>query len=112
MASLVAVTRPGLAFLFGLAALLASGTDSRAQKPAKFELRTTAFSRGGNIPVKYTCDGANISPALAWTDPPAGTESFVLIVDDPDAPSGTWVHWVVYDLPATARELAEGQPPG
>lgn len=75
-----------------------------------FTLTTTAFQPGGDIPRKYTCQGADVSPALAWTDAPAGAQSFVLIVDDPDAPVGTWVHWVAYDLPATARDLPEGVP--
>jgi len=73
-------------------------------------LTTNAFSPGGTIPRKFTCDGPDVSPALKWTDPPAGTQSFALIADDPDAPAGTWVHWVVYDLPATARELPENVP--
>ncbi len=73
-------------------------------------LTTTAFQPGATIPKKFTCDGPDVSPALSWTDPPGGTQSFALIVDDPDAPMGTWVHWVLYDLPATTRELAEGVP--
>jgi hypothetical protein len=75
-----------------------------------FALTTTAFQPGGDIPRKYTCQGVDLSPALAWTDAPAGAQSFALIVDDPDAPAGTWVHWVAYDLPATARSLPEGVP--
>jgi Raf kinase inhibitor-like YbhB/YbcL family protein len=74
------------------------------------KLTTTAFQPGGAIPKKFTCDGPDVSPPLAWADPPAGTQSFALIVDDPDAPVGTWVHWVLYDLPASARELPEGVP--
>ncbi len=74
------------------------------------KLTTTAFQPGAAIPKKFTCDGPDVSPAFAWTDAPAGTQSFALIVDDPDAPVGTWVHWVLYDLPATTRELAEGVP--
>ncbi len=77
---------------------------------ATFQLKTSAFSNGGVIPAKFTCDGADVSPALSWNDPPAGTKSFALIMDDPDAPSGTWVHWVLYDLPASVRELPEGVP--
>jgi Raf kinase inhibitor-like YbhB/YbcL family protein len=73
-----------------------------------FHLSTTAFPDGGFISKKFTCDGTDISPALAWTEPPAGTKSFSLIVDDPDAPAGTWVHWVLYDLPGDARKLEEG----
>jgi len=75
-----------------------------------FTLSSTAFPPGGDIPSKYTCSGADVSPALSWTDPPAGTQSFALIADDPDAPVGTWVHWVAYDLPAGARQLPEGVP--
>ncbi|MBZ5698343.1 MAG: YbhB/YbcL family Raf kinase inhibitor-like protein [Acidobacteriia bacterium] len=73
-----------------------------------FRLTTTAFQNGGLIPKKFTCDGPDISPALAWTEPPAGTKNLAVIVDDPDAPAGTWVHWVLYDLPGDARELGEG----
>jgi len=73
-----------------------------------FELKSSGFSTGGDIPKKFTCDGPDLSPALSWNDPPAGTQSISLIMDDPDAPVGTWVHWVLYDLPDTARELPEG----
>ena len=75
-----------------------------------FALTTPAFTPGGEIPRKFTCQGADVSPALAWADFPAGAQSFALIVDDPDAPVGTWVHWVAYDLPAGARALPEGVP--
>lgn len=76
-----------------------------------FQVRTPAFHPGGDIPSHFTCDGADISPALEWTDPPEGTESFALVVDDPDAPRGTWVHWVVYDLPPNERNLPQGVEP-
>jgi hypothetical protein len=72
------------------------------------KLISAAFEPGGTIPKKFTCDGPDASPALAWSGAPAGTQSFALIMDDPDAPVGTWVHWVLYDLPAGTRELAEG----
>jgi hypothetical protein len=71
---------------------------------------TSISFQGGQIPAKFTCNGAGISPQLAWTVPPAGTASFALIVTDPDAPRGTFVHWVLYDLPAGARALPEGLP--
>jgi len=74
------------------------------------KLTSTAFQPGANIPKKFTCDGPDVSPALAWTDPPADTHTFALIMDDPDAPVGTWVHWVLYDLPPNTRDLAEGVP--
>jgi Raf kinase inhibitor-like YbhB/YbcL family protein len=73
-----------------------------------FELKSPAFSSGGDIPVKHTCDGQDVSPVLRWTDPPGNAKAFALIADDPDAPAGTWVHWVLYGVPATTRELPEG----
>ena len=72
-----------------------------------FILTTTAFKDGAPIPGKYTCDGVDVSPPLAWSGAPAGTRSFALIADDPDAPGGTWVHWVLYNLPAEVSELPE-----
>lgn len=75
------------------------------------EIRSDAFTEGGMIPTKYTCDGENISPPLSWTGIPEGTRTFALICDDPDAPGGTWVHWLIWNLPVTARELVEHIPP-
>lgn len=72
------------------------------------ELRSKAFQDGQTIPRKHTCDGPDLSPPLEWSDVPNGIQSFALIVEDPDAPAGIWVHWVVYDLPAEARFLPEG----
>ena len=72
------------------------------------QISSAAFSAGETIPKKFTCDGPDVSPNLTWTDSPPKTQSFALIMDDPDAPVGTWVHWVLYDLPADARELSEG----
>lgn len=92
--------------------ILAAGIACAGGPPGKLEVSTTAFRPGGTIPTQFTCSGENISPALAWSQPPAHTQSFVLIVDDPDAPAGTWVHWVVYNLPASARRLPEGVPTG
>jgi Raf kinase inhibitor-like YbhB/YbcL family protein len=69
---------------------------------------TTAFENNSLIPEKFTCDGADISPELTWTEPPSGTKALALIMDDPDAPRGTFVHWVLYDLPPDTRSLAEG----
>ena len=71
-------------------------------------IESQAFPAGGDIPRQYTCDGPDVSPSLRWNEPPTGTKTFALIADDPDAPVGTWVHWVVYDLPAAARALPEG----
>lgn len=75
-----------------------------------FEIKSTAFSDKGMIPARYTCDGEDVSPALSWSDPPAGTRSFALISDDPDAPAGTWVHWVLYNIPGERRSLTEALP--
>jgi Raf kinase inhibitor-like YbhB/YbcL family protein len=80
-------------------------------------LESPAFADGGPIPQRFTCDGEDLPPPLAWRDVPAGTETFALVVDDPDAPAGTWAHWVLFDLPGTETGLAEGMtartlPPG
>ena len=72
------------------------------------QLSSTSFKAGEEIPRKFTCDGADGSPELSWTAPPTGTQSFALIMDDPDAPVGTFTHWVLYDLPAQTSTLAEG----
>jgi Raf kinase inhibitor-like YbhB/YbcL family protein len=74
------------------------------------QLTTPLFKPGGDIPEHCTCDGSDSSPALNWNTPPERTRSFALVVEDPDAPGGTWVHWVLYDLSATERELPEGVP--
>ncbi len=72
------------------------------------QLKTPAFKSGSVIPERYTCDGSDLSPELSWNAPPQGTETLALIVEDPDAPGRTWIHWVLYDLPATERGLPEG----
>lgn len=97
-----------IVFFFGiywLATLVGAGGEAMA-----FEITSDAFQEQGNIPKKFTCDGADLSPALKWTEPPGGSQGFALISDDPDAPMGTWVHWVIYDIPGNARGLAEGIP--
>ncbi|HCU24245.1 MAG TPA: YbhB/YbcL family Raf kinase inhibitor-like protein [Deltaproteobacteria bacterium] len=73
-----------------------------------FELKSSAFGEGQNIPKKYSCEGSDSSPDFSWGQPPAGTQEFVLIADDPDAPAGTWVHWVLYGIPGERRSLPEG----
>jgi Raf kinase inhibitor-like YbhB/YbcL family protein len=74
------------------------------------ELISTAFQQGEAIPQQYTGDGRNASPPLKWSNPPGGTRSLALVCDDPDAPRGTFTHWVVFNLPAESRELSEGVP--
>jgi len=73
-------------------------------------LRSPAFEEGGNIPSQFTCDGEDRSPELSWSGAPENTASYVLICDDPDAPGGDWVHWVIFDLPPQSSGLAEGVP--
>jgi Raf kinase inhibitor-like YbhB/YbcL family protein len=76
----------------------------------KITVTSSAFQEGGMIPKQYTCDGKDVSPPLAWESVPEGTKSLALICDDPDAPMGTWVHWVLYDLPPTVKALPESVP--
>jgi hypothetical protein len=76
----------------------------------EIKIISPAFEDGALIPKKYTCDGKNISPPLKWGSLPSGTESIVIICEDPDAPAGTWVHWILFNLPADCRELAENIP--
>jgi hypothetical protein len=106
MRRLHAIASSVLALVLNL--LLAAGMPGKPM--AAFELKSSAFLNGNAIPPRFTCDGSDLSPALSWNDPPAGTKTFALIMDDPDAPAGTWVHWVLYDLPASVRELPEGVP--
>ena len=76
----------------------------------EINIKSSAFKEGEMIPSKYTCDGVNVSPPLKWNDPPKGTKSLVLISDDPDAPMGIWVHWVVYNIHASVKEFPENIP--
>ena len=88
----------------------AVGDAVTAEDAMDFALTSGAFTHGEALPSTHTCDGADRSPALAWSAPPAGTKSLALIVDDPDAPRGRWVHWVVYNLPPALRGLPEAFP--
>lgn len=74
------------------------------------EIKSSVFQNNGEIPKKYTCSGEDVSPPLSFSGIPEGTKSLALICDDPDAPGRTWVHWVVYDLPAKTAELPENVP--
>ena len=69
---------------------------------------SSAFAEGGSIPPLHTCSGADVSPALEWNGVPEGTRSFALIMEDPDAPMGTWIHWLLFDIPGNLRTLAQG----
>lgn len=77
---------------------------------AQIQLTSAAFAYGDKIPVRFTCEGDDVSPPLQWRGAPLETRSFALILDDPDAPRGTWVHWVLYNIPATAVELTQAVP--
>jgi len=104
------VTMAVFCFVFGM-----SATGSALGGPVgkdTMQLTSTAFGDGAQILAKHTCDGENISPPLKWSGTPAMARSLALIVDDPDAPAATWVHWVLYDLPTDTSELPEGASPG
>ena len=90
----------------------ANSNETTLKNEGKKTMKITslAFVNNGMIPAKYTCDGEDISPPLQWDGIPDGTKSFALICDDPDAPMGTFVHWVLYNLPAETKELAENIP--
>lgn len=111
---------PSRVIVFLLLLLLSAGgiigckrnsSEARPEGAAmKIELSSTAFREGETIPKQYTGDGKDVSPPLRWAEPPQGTKSFALICDDPDAPGRTWVHWVLFNLPADARELPDDTP--
>lgn len=104
--------------VFGFSGLLlppGSGRQSAFSFPvppqtqgARLSISSPSFANGGEIPKKFSCDGADVSPQLSWTEPPAGTTTFALLADDPDAPAGNWNHWAIWNLPASARSLPEG----
>jgi Raf kinase inhibitor-like YbhB/YbcL family protein len=100
----------GLWYYCGVVAVTVPFTAAR-EAPMTLSLTSTAFTEGATIPVAHTCDGPDRSPPLAWHGTPTGTAALALIVDDPDAPAGTWVHWVLYDVPPTLTTLPENVPP-
>ena len=99
--------------VLALAVLAAGAASIQQARAASFALASSAFADGGAIPSRYTCDGRDLSPPLAWSGVPEGARSLALVVDDPDAPdpaapTTTWVHWVLYDIPAATTAIAEG----
>lgn len=99
--------------IVSLILLLVAAFSIHGGEPMVFSIASSAFSHNGEIPGKYTCDVDDVSPALSWSGIPEAAESLVLIVDDPDAPDPaapkqTWVHWVLYNLPADCTDLPEG----
>jgi Raf kinase inhibitor-like YbhB/YbcL family protein len=113
-----------LKIALALATLASCGADNHASNETnggmamenatltKLNLISDAFQNGQPIPTQFTCDGADETPTLRWGEPPAGTKSFALVIDDPDAPSGTFRHWGVFDIPDSARSIAGGQRVG
>ena len=87
-------------------------SEDKGMEGKKMDLKvtSTSFAQGAMIPSRYTCDGSDVSPQLSWTKGPEGTKSYALISDDPDAPVGTWVHWVMYNIPAGMTSLREDIP--
>lgn len=103
----------GLALLLGLLAACQGEETASDQQPGvgvNLQVKSTAFAQSEEIPVRFTCDGEDVSPPLSWSEPPPGTQSLVLIADDPDAPGGTWDHWVLFNIPAAVRLLPENVP--
>ncbi len=93
-----------------IAILTACSRHPAETAPLTLQLISPDFSPGATIPKPLTCDGGDLSPALQWQSPPGAAESFALIADDPDAPVGTWVHWVIFDMPRTLRSLPQNFP--
>ena len=91
-------------------ALTVLGGPPVSSEAGPLVLAASAFSNGEPIPLRYSCDGEDISPSLAWSGVPRGAETLVVVMDDPDAPGGTWDHWVVFNIPADVRGLDEAQP--
>lgn len=86
----------------------AAQTADKGASSMGFTIQSSDFANGADIPRAYSCDGEDRSPALAWSGAPAGTKTFALIADDPDAPVGTWVHWVIFNIPAKTQSLSAG----
>jgi len=99
-----------LLLLIALTFFTSNQCKNKTDMSTNIILKSDSFSDGGMIPAKYTCDGANISPQLSWDNAPKDTKSFVLICEDPDAPMGTFTHWILYDIPADVHELPENLP--
>ena len=109
IAALILLLLAGILALFLLLAPARTETFS-SETEFTMNLTSPAFAQGQPIPVKFSCKGADVSPALAWDEPPVGTKSLALIMDDPDAPMGTWVHWVLFNIPTSAHEWPENTP--
>jgi len=102
-----------LCLLAAIAALSACGGDEAAEPevPPSIELASSAFDAGAPMPRRFSCDDSELSPPLTWRKVPAGAKSLALVMEDPDAPNGTFVHWTVFKIPPDAREFLEGEAP-
>ena len=96
-----------LILIFSADICIAQIESKQAGSNMSITIKSNSFKEGELIPKKYTCDGENISPPLEWNEIPEGTKSFAIICDDPDAPMGTWVHWVIYNIPPLTNNLKE-----
>lgn len=99
-----------IVFSMAIAACAGKAPAPQAESEKTLSLTSTAFQEADKIPARYACDGQDISPPLAWDEPPPRTQAFALIVDDPDAPGGVFTHWILLNIPASARQLAENVP--
>jgi Raf kinase inhibitor-like YbhB/YbcL family protein len=104
---MLGMTRQTVAVVLFVTVLVGMGAAAQGGGQMTMAVTTTAFAAGGEIPKKYTCDGPDLSPALSWSGLPANAQGLALIADDPDAPAGTWTHWVVWDIPLKSMGLAE-----
>lgn len=96
-------------FLMGTAAL--TYAENSDLPITSISLKSTAFKNGGMIPKAHSCDGKDVSPPLSWSGVPKGTQSLAIVCEDPDAPAGIWVHWVVFNIPTDVNKLPKGLPP-
>ena len=99
-----------LCCLLTLSGIVVSGIYQEAAAATQMRIGSTAFTNGNSVPKQYTADGSNTSPPIWWRDIPNGTKSIALICEDPDAPRGTWTHWVIYNIPAKETGLGAGYP--
>lgn len=97
-------------FLLLLATAFSQSVSTKPAASPTFKLTSTSFAAGQEIPAKYTCKGADVSPAIAWSGAPDGTKAFALVVDDPDAPGGTFLHWLIFNIPGSATHLPSARP--
>jgi Raf kinase inhibitor-like YbhB/YbcL family protein len=114
MVRAVASTSSALLFVFAVACAQPAGPGPSApegQAMASITVTSKSFASGAEIPVDYTCDGKEVSPQVTWSAPPAGTKALAVVLDDPDAPGGTFTHWIVLNLPAETVSLAEAVDP-